>query len=483
MQTGRRSSLLISAGLFLTAILSGCGGSNNQAIPATVTVINSHTAILRGYSSVMTTGYNGFGQLGNGNLTSQSSLTRVNTTGRIDKVATGGAHTVAVSFANLSSIYVWGSNYHGQIGSIIPTTGSGAYSATPAKVNFPGHVTDVAAGAFHTLTIVNDTGSGTLNGGNVYAIGYNGYGQLGDNTYTDNGVPVEVKDVNGAYLSHIVQVAAGGGNSLALASNGHVYAWGDNAYGQLGVDPTSLQATNRGYADLVQVTDPNNPSAKIPLDNVIQIAAGGSTSFALKADGTVWAWGYNGMGQLGIDPYSTVLNYSYTPVQVDVSAVLQGGSIVQIAAGLDHVLALTSTGYVIGWGFNDFGQAGSNNNASGSTGATDKARVWQPVNVLWQGNGTPGSGVPMSGVTQIIAFGKQSLAAVGGTIVGGTQISQNLIADPASPLFNKGVQIGGGLINGATWYGWGDNGNGQLGYPVSNTAIGYQLVPVKVGGF
>ncbi|HLZ19882.1 MAG TPA: SdrD B-like domain-containing protein, partial [Smithellaceae bacterium] len=125
-------------------------------------------------------------------------------------------------------------------------------------------------------------------------------------------------------------IAAGYSHSLALKSDGTVWAWGNNGNGQLGIGT---------------ITNSYIPAQVSGLTDVIAIAAGGHHSLAIKANGTVWAWGYNGYGQLGI---GTTTN-SLTPVQV---SNLSG--ITAIAAGGNHSLALTSSGGVRAWGLNSY---------------------------------------------------------------------------------------------------------------------------------
>jgi alpha-tubulin suppressor-like RCC1 family protein len=456
-------------------------------------------AVFKNSSTLLTTGYNGFGQLGNGNLTTESTLSTVLglPNGHANMVSMGADHTLALSFSNMSSVYACGSNYHGQLGNAtiggaaIATSGTGAYSDTFVKLTFPGRVTAISAGGFHSLAIVGGTGTPPAPGlpyilttpGTVYAWGYNGFGQLGDGTenLTDSSLPLPVPlPGQGAYLM-ATQVAAGGGHSLALDSSGFVWAWGDNTYGQLGTNPTTglPDCLYSPHAQQVEIT---SATPLTPLANIMQIAAGGSTSYALEYPVTtngvttqkIWAWGFNGMGQLGYDPTLPATPYSlpqvnnnqsvdvnsYTPVLVPVpivsvlvNSIQTPVTIVKIAAGADHVLALMSDGSVMAWGFNNLGQVGNNNNTvtltnNLITSAGDHTRIFTPVHVLFNGTAVVGSGAPMSNVTDIMAFGNSSMA----------------------------------LMNGK-WYGWGDNSFGQLGNPVSNTSIAYLLLPTPIQGF
>ena len=200
----------------------------------------------------------------------------------------------------------------------------------------------ISAGGNHSLALKSD--------GTVYAWGWNQFGQLGDGTMTDRTTPVQVSGLSG-----VTAISAGGNHSLALKSDGTVWAWGWNSFGQLG-DGTIT--TNR--LTPVQVSG---------LSGITAIAAGGEHSLALKQDGTVWAWGNNSFGQLGD---GTTL-YRPTPVQV---SNLSG--ITAIEAGDVHSLALKQDSTVWAWGDNSFGQLGDGTTTerhtpvqvSGLTGAT-----------------------------------------------------------------------------------------------------------------
>lgn len=437
MKIRNASGLLACLLLLASTLLSGCGGSSsNTTIPSTATIFYAHTAIFRNHSTY-TMGYNGFGQLGLGDLATHAVATKV-AIGSIDGVATGGDHTIAYSSSNQSSVYTWGSNYYGQLGDPTRvTTGNDAFASlhvtvplhnTQGDLLTPGLVTSVAAGWFHSLAVVDGT---------VFSWGYNGYGQLGDrdneSTLANGLTPKQVR-LNGSELNNIVQVAAGGGHSLALTANGRVYAWGDNSYGELGSNPANI---NNLFSSTPQLV---NDANGVPLTGVLQIAAGGSTSYALLSDGTVWAWGYNGMGQLGRDPAGFTSGvsdaFSYKPVHISLTT-----KAVRISAGLDHAIALMDDKTVTGWGFNQYGQLGN-----GTTGPSNGIRYnLFPVAVTDQATNKP-----LAEVTEIVAFGNQSLVRVG-----------------SSP---------------GTWYGCGDNGYGQLGNPIATSTVGFQEWPKLVGG-
>ena len=160
----------------------------------------------------------------------------------------------------------------------------------------------------------------------ISAWGNNFFGQLGNETYnTNSNTPVEVSNLDGA---EVKALAGGQGHSLALKSDGSVWAWGLNQDGRLG------DGTNTDSSTPVQVTDPTDPTGY--LSGVTAIAAGSSHNLALKDDGTVWAWGSNQSGQLG---NGTTIDDSST-TGINTPAAVGGLSGVKaIAAGGDHSLA------------------------------------------------------------------------------------------------------------------------------------------------
>jgi hypothetical protein len=218
---------------------------------------------------------------------------------------------------NDGTVWAWGYNNYGQLGN-----GTYSNSNVPVQVSGLTGVTAIAWGWWHSLALKND--------GTVWAWGYNKQGQLGDGTKTDSNVPVQVSGLTG-----VTAIAGSWKHSLALKNDGTVWAWGYNGDGQLG------NGTN---------TNSNVPVQVSGLAGITAIAGGYQHSLALKNDGTVWAWGYNGDGQLG---NGTNTN-SNVPVPV---SGLTG--ITAIAGGGYHSLALKSDGAVWAWGENYSGQLGN----------------------------------------------------------------------------------------------------------------------------
>ena len=179
----------------------------------------------------------------------------------------------------------------------------------------------------------------------VFAFGYNAYGQLGDGTTTDRWSPVPVK---GALLGKtVIAVAAGDSHSLALCSDGTVAAWGRNGEGQLG-DGTTI------YRSIPVAVSTNSALSN---KTVVAIAAGHAHSLALCSDGTLVAWGFNGDGELG----NGTLSDSYLPVAVDnisFSSALSNKTVIAFSVGYTHNVAACSDGSLAAWGYNAYGELG-----------------------------------------------------------------------------------------------------------------------------
>jgi alpha-tubulin suppressor-like RCC1 family protein len=262
----------------------------------------------------------------------------------------GNAHSIMLCASG--RVYTMGRNVNGQLG-INSTT----QSLSPVQVlrgEQPG------AGTYLDFIRQVDAGSGAHNitltcDGNVYTWGWNSNGQIGDNTNTDRLVPTRVLNglqtgsgTNATYLDAVTLVSGGNENSYAVLSTGELMSWGLNTDGQLGDGTTANKLTP------VYVLR----SAGVNLTNVIQIDGGDDFGVALLGDGTVWTWGVNANGQLG---QNNNTSYSYaTQVFKDAARTLPLNNIVKVTAGDTHVLALASDGTLWAWGGNWSGQLGVN---------------------------------------------------------------------------------------------------------------------------
>ena len=330
-----------------------------------------HSLAICADSTVEAWGYNGYGQLGNGNILEQHSGTQVKGLNGVIQVAGGLFHSLFVK--SNGTVWSCGRNPLGNLGdgtntdkttpvqvlgliSVIQTAGGGEHSLflksdstvwacgnnssgqlgdnsninknTPVQVSGLSGVIQVAAGAEFSLFLKAD--------GTVWACGHNGYGQFGNGTNTSSKVPILVSGLSG-----IVQLSAGEWHSLFLKNNETVYSSGRNQYGQLGDGA---------------MNDKNIASMITTLSGITQVEAGGIHSVFLKNDGSAWSCGLNSGGnndgQLG-DGTSVD---RHTPVQVISS--WGSGSIVHVEATREHSLFLKSDGVLWAAGRNNYGQLG-----------------------------------------------------------------------------------------------------------------------------
>ena len=225
----------------------------------------------------------GWGQNTSGQIGTGTTALRVRTPRRIEglggvsivDVAGGRNHAIALTAGG--NVYAWGSNHYGQLGN-----GTWQNSGTPVLVSSLTDVVGIFAGRDHNLAVRGD--------GSVWSWGYNGHGELGDGTGTNRNAPVRVVRLNGSALANIVQVGAGANHSLALRSDGTLWAWGRNNFGQLGDGTFSTRRR------AVQVAG---------LSGVKQMAGGRQNSIAVTTGGEVYTWGENVYGQLGDGTVST----------------------------------------------------------------------------------------------------------------------------------------------------------------------------------
>jgi alpha-tubulin suppressor-like RCC1 family protein len=216
------------------------------------------------------------------------------------------------------SVWAWGWNSRGQIG---PSGGTALKVAAPVRVALPaGQVSMIAGGRAHSLAIV---------GGQVYAWGDNGSGQLGK-TPNDgrNATPSLVQGLPAG-----VDWVAGGRDSSFAIADGKLYAWGNNGYGQLG-DGT---ITRRVTPVLVDTGGA-----------VSEVESGADHTIAVLTNGTVKSWGRNRYGQLGYSGSSNRLSPVSVPGLSNITAV---------RVGRDHSMAIGGGKFYV-WGRNDGGQLG-----------------------------------------------------------------------------------------------------------------------------
>ena len=213
------------------------GTSLSGVVTQIITGYN-HTCVIDSIGQAYCWGYNDAGQLGTDSYGYDFVPMPVDNTGvlagkTITQMSASGSHTCALDSAG--QVYCWGNNWYGQLGH-----GPGYGSHVPMAVDMTG----VLAGKTITQISANSSNTCALDSlGRVYCWGDNSYGQLGDNSTTGSDVPVAV-DITGALAGKtIVQIASGGDYTCALDSAGQVYCWGSNDFGQLGNNSTTDNTT------------------------------------------------------------------------------------------------------------------------------------------------------------------------------------------------------------------------------------------------
>ncbi|HWF32128.1 MAG TPA: hypothetical protein VG188_06195 [Solirubrobacteraceae bacterium] len=299
-------------------------------------------------------------------------------------------------------LFAFGANRFGELASSA-NNGSEAANPTPEPAGIPGAegpVVQLAAGNGASLALTSD--------GRLYSFGENLYGELGralgSGSEAANPTPARVNLPGAGSGERIVEVAAGGAHSLALTSTGQLYAFGRNFYGQLGsTTGNGSDTANPTPAPLVL------PGASGP---VSEIAAGEDHSLAVTSTGQLYAFGSNRFGQLGNPSGSGTELANPTPLRVSLPGAV--GPVVQVAAGFAHSLALTSTGQLYAFGSNEFGQLGSAGN-SGTANATPLTEVVLPgaTGPVRQIAAGAFHSLALTSTGQLYAFGQNSSGQLG----------------------------------------------------------------------
>lgn len=284
----------------------------------------------------------------------------------------------------------------------------------------------MSAGYGHILEIRN---------GKLYASGNNTSGQLGNGTVTfdrQNAVQVGTE-------TDWVQTAAGEAHSLGIRADGSLWAWGKNDKGQLGNGNTGDQ----------------HVPVQIGTDRWINISAGGKFSVAVRADGTLWAWGENDNGQLGNG--DTDYGAQPTPAQIG-----NGQTWLSVSAGEKHALALKADGTLWAWGFGLLGQIG---NGTTDTDNPDPVQVGSDEN--WKSISAGGyfsAAIKADG--SLYTWGDNYYNQVPGSPVTGGMPTPNPVRTGTENTWVN-VEAGryhilAGKADGTVWA-WGKNEAGELG--------------------
>ncbi|HZX27175.1 MAG TPA: hypothetical protein VFF16_08910 [Telluria sp.] len=315
-------------------------------------------------------GDNTYGQLGDDATLARPAPVPVAGLSGVRAVAAGGYHVTALE--RDGTVWTWGNNTYGQLGQgyfssrvghPVPVQGLSGIAAISSGYLFSlathangtvyswGRVANANRAGFQPVSGLSNVAAATAGyehalavtrSGALWGWGSNKAGQLG----TGRPAAIENTPVRIASLDKVVGAAAGYMHSLALRQDGTVWAWGSNAFGQLGVNLSSSRLPVRVHGLPVPVNGASGVKA---------IAAGTYNSVVVYSDGSVWAWGGNGYGQIG----------NGTTVRATEPQQIQGlGRAVSATVGNGHIAILMADGSVYAIGFNANGQLGNNTTAN-----------------------------------------------------------------------------------------------------------------------
>ena len=335
---GNNSSAILTNGCTPTTTLAG--GSNWKQISCS----NTGSVAIKTDGSLWIWGNNLDGQLGDNSLIVKCTPVTTFVGGNNWKQCSSGTFSTAAIKTD-GTLWTWGAGSSGELGNNF----IGANRCTPVTTFVGGNNwKQVSCGSQYMAAIKND--------GTLWTWGNNSDGQLGINLQgatAFRSTPVTTflggtnwKQVSCGVINTVIGANPVGVSSVtctaAIKTDGTLWTWGGNMFGQLGINVVSA-------GTLIKCTP---VTTFVGGTNWKQVSCGGWTMGAIKTDGTLWAWGVNTSGQLGVN--DTVVSVRCTPVTTFVG----GTNWKQVSCGLGIMAAIKTDGSLWNWGINTSGEMG-----------------------------------------------------------------------------------------------------------------------------
>ncbi len=381
------------------------------------------TLLIESDGTVKSWGRNKYGEVGNGTTVDQiTPIVIPELTNIKEIVANDYGSGFFIALDNDGKVYSWGYNGYGQLG-----LGTTTNQLTPALVSSLPTVSEIILNGYTTYAITTE--------GDVYAWGLNTYGQIGNGTTTNKTTPNKVGTV-----SNVEELICEGQTVFALTESKKVYAWGRADDFQLGTGVVNLKQTS--------------PVLISSLSNVDEVISNGVTSFAIcnnRQD--VYSWGEGWNGELG-----TYSERNRTPTRIWVLSDLNA-TIDEIVIELNTCFAIASDNTLYGWGHNSYCQLGNG-------GTYNKAipEIIQNIPKVQQFIFNGNSGIVLGEDNCVYTWGRNPYGEIGS----GDSYSQ-AYTEKLTVLGNNIKQIYNGINSmyarnaDGVLYGWGTNNLGQLG--------------------
>jgi alpha-tubulin suppressor-like RCC1 family protein len=309
-------SLVLALSLILTLVpATATIASATVGEAMTIATDISTSFAIKTDGSLWAWGRNDAGQLGDGTTTDRHSPIKV--LDGVVSISIGDRNTFAIKTDG--SLWAWGVNWYGQLGDGTATTYDANWNLIDNDRSSPVKIMDsvVSVSSDWDFTVAVKTD------GSLWAWGRNDNGQLGDGTTADRHSPVKIMD-------SVVSVSVSWEFTMAIKTDGSLWAWGFNEHGFLG-DGTTV---NRRLPIKI-------------MDSVTLVSSGFGRTMAVRADGSLWAWGCNLGGQLGDGTTQARLS----PVKIM-------DSVASVLACWGYTLAIKTDGSLWAWGENNYGEIG-----------------------------------------------------------------------------------------------------------------------------